>query len=80
MDNLWWNDPTWNREAAEQDLENIVRVLAHLGDDVGLAAAWELIGALRLDSGHAGDAALPLERALEHERRSGQHRSYPGPL
>jgi tetratricopeptide (TPR) repeat protein len=52
-------------------LHEAVSVLGELGDEVGLAEAWFLIGTIRFDDGHAGDAEPAFERAVQYGRRSG---------
>jgi class 3 adenylate cyclase/tetratricopeptide (TPR) repeat protein len=75
LDRLSFMDPGWDPEDAKPTLDEAVSVLTELGDDTGLAHAWWLIGRIQFDAGRVRAAEGALERALDHGRRSGRHRT-----
>ncbi|MGZ4125500.1 MAG: adenylate/guanylate cyclase domain-containing protein, partial [Actinomycetota bacterium] len=64
-------DPKERSEVALAELEEIIRVFEEIGDDLGLARAWRLVGDVHLVRARYASADEALRRAIEHARRSG---------
>ncbi len=78
-------DPLHRSEEALEVLESVMPVFEELGDDLGLARSWRLLGDVHWTRAHYAEVDRALERAIEHARRSGAHweeaeslRSYAG--
>ncbi len=56
------------------EAERLIATLDALGDDLGLARAWRLVGDLHWNHAHYGAAGDALERVIEHARRAGATR------
>ena len=66
-------DPEHRSEEALEVLESVMPVFDELGDDLGLARSWRLLGDVHWTRAHYADVDRALERAIEHARRSGAH-------
>jgi len=64
-------DPKERSEEALRELASVVPVFEELGDDLGLARAWRLVGDVHLARCRYSDADEALQRAIEHARRAG---------
>ncbi len=64
-------DPKHRAEEAIRVLGETIPVLEELGDHLGLARAWRLLGDLRWTRGRYADAGDALERAVDHARSAG---------
>ncbi|MGZ4109254.1 MAG: adenylate/guanylate cyclase domain-containing protein [Actinomycetota bacterium] len=64
-------DPKERSEVALAELEEIIRVFEEIGDDLGLARAWRLVGDVHLVRARYASADEALRRAIEYARRSG---------
>jgi len=67
-------DPTETTEEARRVAEAALPVFEELGDDAGLATAWDLLGQVHLMACRYELRAEALARALEHARRAGDER------
>ena len=67
-------DPKRLTEDAELGAQRSIRKLEELGDDLGLARAWLLVGDLRLTRSRYAAAGEAFSRAIEHARRAGAPR------
>lgn len=67
-------DPKRLSEDAEQDARRLIATLEELGDDVGLARAWRLVGDLHWARSRYAAADEALARAISHARRAGDPR------
>jgi len=67
-------DPEGTTDEARAVADRALAVLSELGDDAGLATAWDLLAGVHLMACRYGERAEALERALEHARRSGGER------
>ncbi len=56
------------------EAERLIGILDSLGDDLGLARAWRLIGDLHWNHARYGAADEALARAIDHARRAGAMR------
>ena len=56
---------------ADRIAERAIEVLSELGDEWGLSRAWELLGWLHSNSGHADDAQSANANAAAHARLAG---------
>ncbi len=64
-------DPEGKTEAARSIAERAILVLGELGDDAGLARAWELMGVVHWMAARAGAAKDAAEQGLIHAKRAG---------
>jgi tetratricopeptide (TPR) repeat protein len=64
-------DPKERSEVALAELEEIIRVFEDIGDDLGLARAWRLVGDVHLVRARYASADDALRSAIAHARRSG---------
>jgi class 3 adenylate cyclase/tetratricopeptide (TPR) repeat protein len=67
-------DPTETTEEARRVAEAALPVFEELGDEAGLATAWDLLGQVHLMACRYELRAEALARALEHARRAGDER------
>jgi class 3 adenylate cyclase/tetratricopeptide (TPR) repeat protein len=67
-------DPKRLTEEARRTAERMIATLAELGDDVGLARAWRLVGDLHWAQSRYAAADEALARAISHARRAGDAR------
>jgi class 3 adenylate cyclase/tetratricopeptide (TPR) repeat protein len=67
-------DPTETTEEARRIAETSLPVFEELGDEAGLASAWDLLGQVHLMACRYELRAEALARALEHARRAGDER------
>lgn len=71
----WWSrritKPDVFRQEMRRDVERIIPILEHLGDDLGLTKAWQLLATSHAEAFEFRAMETPLERALEHARRAG---------
>jgi class 3 adenylate cyclase/tetratricopeptide (TPR) repeat protein len=61
--------PEW-RDLARRDADEAIRVFEQVGDERGLARAWNLITGIEWELGHAGAQLEAIEHALEHAKRA----------
>ena len=64
-------DPKGLSEVASREVERVIPVFEALGDELGLARAWRLIGDVHWTQARYASADEALERAIEHARRAG---------
>ncbi|MGH7541184.1 MAG: tetratricopeptide repeat protein, partial [Gemmatimonadota bacterium] len=64
-------DPEHRSEEAMETLESVIPVLEELGDDVGLARAYRLLGDVHWTRSNYANADRALEEATEHARKAG---------
>ena len=62
--------PGW-REPATNDAEHAISIFQEVGDERGLARAWNLIAGIAWDAGQAGAQMEALEHSLEHAKHAG---------
>ena len=67
-------DPKLLDRDAVAEAERLIAVLEGLGDELGLARAWRLMGDLYWTQARYGAADAALARAIEHARRAGAAR------
>ena len=67
-------DPKRLTDSARMGAEELIRTLEELGDDVGLAKAWRLVGDLHWARSRYAAADDALARAISHARRAGDAR------
>ncbi|HEX2025060.1 MAG TPA: adenylate/guanylate cyclase domain-containing protein [Actinomycetota bacterium] len=67
-------DPRRLTEDAQVAAERLIATLEDLGDDVGVARAWRLVGDLHWARSHYAAADEALARAIRHARRAGDMR------
>jgi tetratricopeptide (TPR) repeat protein len=67
-------DPKRLTESAQMGAERLIATLEELGDDLGLAKAWRLVGDLHAAQSRYAAADEALERAITHARRAGDAR------
>jgi class 3 adenylate cyclase/tetratricopeptide (TPR) repeat protein len=67
-------DPKRLMQGAQPGAERLIATLEDLGDDVGLARAWRLIGDLHWHRSNYGAADDALARAISYARRAGDAR------
>jgi predicted ATPase len=61
-------------ETSSETARQAIQVLQELGDDLGLAQAWMLLGITDWSACQAAAAAVSYEHAVEHARRAGAQR------
>jgi tetratricopeptide (TPR) repeat protein len=66
-------DPERRSEEALEVLGSVMPVFEELGDDLGLARSWRLLGDVHWTRAHYAEVDRALERAIEHARRSDAH-------
>ncbi len=66
-------DPSKIEGRFEDRVRGSIRILEDLGDDEGLARAWQAMGSLRVAEAQWGAAARAIENVIEHARRAGDH-------
>jgi class 3 adenylate cyclase/tetratricopeptide (TPR) repeat protein len=64
-------EPERRSEEALQVLEGVIPVFEELGDDLGLARAWRLLGDVHWNRSSYAEADRAFERAIEHARKAG---------
>ena len=64
-------EPEERSSHALRQLEAVIPVFEELGDDLGLARAWRLLGDVEWTRSRYGAVDVALGRALEHARRAG---------
>jgi predicted ATPase/class 3 adenylate cyclase len=67
-------DPRRLAEDAQVTAKRLIAALEELGDDLGLARAWRLVGDLHWARSRYAAADEALARAIEHARRAGHAR------
>jgi len=67
-------DPKLLARDAAAEADRLISVLEALGDELGLARAWRLMGDLHWTQARYGAADAALARAIEHARRAGAPR------
>ena len=67
-------DPKRLTVDAVGEAERLIATLERLGDDLGLARAWRLMGDLHWTRSRYAAADQALEHAIHHARRAGAHR------
>jgi tetratricopeptide (TPR) repeat protein len=64
-------DPTSTDDAALREAEALVETFTRLGDEAGLARAWQLLARIEFFLGHTEAAGEGYAQAVEHARRIG---------
>jgi class 3 adenylate cyclase/tetratricopeptide (TPR) repeat protein len=64
-------DPKRRSEEALRELEGLIPVFEELGDELGLARAWRLMGDVHWTRARYADAGDAFRRAVEHAGRAG---------
>lgn len=67
-------DPGFETNQLLETAEAAVATFERVGDDLGLAKAWQAIAEVHLTACRWGKSAEAVERALDHARRSGDER------
>jgi class 3 adenylate cyclase/tetratricopeptide (TPR) repeat protein len=67
-------DPKRLTDSAQMGAEELIATLQELGDDIGLARAWRLVGDLHWARSRYAAADDALARAISHARRAGDAR------
>ena len=67
-------DPEDSTDEARREAERAISVLGELGDELGLARAWQLAAHVEFFDGALATCDAMLSRALEHARRAGDER------
>ncbi|MEP6476487.1 MAG: adenylate/guanylate cyclase domain-containing protein [Actinomycetota bacterium] len=65
-----FTEPERRSEEALQVLEGVIPVFEELGDDLGLARAWRLLGDVHWNRSSYAEADRAFERAIEHARKA----------
>ena len=71
---LEMTDPKHPTVDALAEVERLISTLEELGDELGLARAWLLVGNLHWNQARYGAADDALARAIDHARRAGASR------
>lgn len=66
-----FTDPEHRSEEALETLGSVIPVLEDLGDDLGLARAYRLLGDVHFARSRYADADGAFEQAIEHARKAG---------
>ncbi|MDP9331420.1 MAG: AAA family ATPase [Actinomycetota bacterium] len=66
-----FTEPERRSEEALQVLEGVIPVFEELGDNLGLARAWRLLGDVHWNRSRYAEADQAFERAIEHARKAG---------
>jgi tetratricopeptide (TPR) repeat protein len=66
-----FTEPEHRSEEALSTLESVIPVLDDLGDDLGLARAYRLLGDVHFARSSYADADRAFERAIDHARKAG---------
>jgi class 3 adenylate cyclase/tetratricopeptide (TPR) repeat protein len=66
-----FTEPEHRSEEALSTLESVIPVLDDLGDDLGLARAYRLLGEVHFARSSYADADRAFERAIDHARKAG---------
>jgi class 3 adenylate cyclase/tetratricopeptide (TPR) repeat protein len=66
-----FTEPEHRSEEALETLESVIPVLEDLGDDLGLARAYRLLGDVHFSRSHYANADRAFEQAIERARKAG---------
>ncbi len=66
-----FTEPERRSEEALQVLEGVIPVFEELGDELGLARAWRLLGDVHWNRSRYAEADRAFEQAIEHARKAG---------
>jgi class 3 adenylate cyclase len=67
-------DPTWRHQDALKETEGVIAAFETLGDDLGLARAWQFVCMYELWAGRCAAAERAYEKSFEHARLAGDER------
>ena len=70
LNQLYGNEGTWGTRALHE-AERAIPVFELVGDQLGLAKAWRIIGSVHATALRYGAASVAVERAIECARRAG---------